>query len=161
MTDFNQITRLYGDPLVNADQSGTRLYTITTPDVNKVLSGVRARFIYFNAPTATSLNMKLYTCDGVEPGLLLATSTSKAYSEIQAAPWYDDYGFFETWFPFPTFPTMKASVPYAFVVNGVWNFSDSSYIAWTKDYPDSPYFEDSTKYIATGPFHIRPVTARL
>lgn len=162
MTDFNDITRLYGDPLVNADQSGTRLFALYTPDANKVLKGVRARFVVYNAPIVTSINVKLYTAnEDDEPGLLLATSTSKTYSEIQAATWYDDYGFFETWFPFPTFPTLKASVQYAFVVNGVWNMSSSSYLAWTKAYPDNPHGVDSSKNITNGPFHMRFITARL
>lgn len=161
MADLNDITRLYGDPLVNADQSGTRLYALYTPDANKVLHSVRARFIYFNSPTATSLNIKMYSSDGTEPGILIATSSTKPYTDITSQAWYDNYGFFETSFAFPTFPTMRANTQYAFVVNGVWNFSSSSYIAWSKAYPDDPHGADSTKYIATGPFHMRFITARL
>lgn len=161
MTDFNSVTRMYGDPLVNADQTGTRLYAIYTPTANKVLTGVRTRFWVYNAPTATSINVKMYSCDGTSPGILLATSTSKLYSDITSAPWYDDYGFFESYFPFSTFPTVKSGVPYAFVVNGVWSFTTTSYLAWTKAYPDDPHGTDSTKDITNGPFHMRFIAADL
>lgn len=154
---------VWGDPLVNADQTGTRLFQPFTPDNNIVLQYMRCRFIVFNDPNCTSIQLKIYSSDGGSPGLLLHSSTSRLYSEIQAAVFpgaSDDYGFFESHFEFSK-PALRGGVEYCLVVNGVWNFSTSSYIAWSKTYPDDPYFTDSTKHITNGPFHMRPITARL
>lgn len=153
---------VWGEILTDADASGTRVFQRVTPSENIVIEKVRARLVYFNAPTITSLNMKLYTYDSQNeaPGKLIATSDSRLNAEIVAVV-SDDYGLFETYFEFSPNISLNSGVEYAFVINGVWTFTSGSYLAWSKSYPDDPYFTDSTKFITTGPNHIHLIGADL
>lgn len=128
-------------------------------DYAAILKAVRVWLIYFNDPTFTSLNMKIYEdLDGV-PGELLHTSVN---SQLKADVISEDYGVKETWFEFANVNLGKNRY-YHFVLNAVGysGASPGSHIAWKNTYPDR-YFDVGSEPAtpAQYPLSIYPIFAR-
>jgi len=117
----------------DSDLTDTTVKQSMTFDTAVILKAVRIWLIFYNDPTFTSLNMKIYS----ESLALLHTSTN---SQVKADLLTDDYGVKETYFEFANVNLAK-DTPYYFVLNasGYTGASESTHIAWRNTYPDQYY----------------------
>lgn len=157
---------LFGEVLVDADASNTRVFHRHTFNKDVVLDTVRCRFEYFNNPNFTSLNMKIYSLNPStnNPVTLLHTSDSRLASDIESDVdnlATEAYGDFETYFKFSPQPLLSGSVEYGFIINGVWSsFSNSSHLRWLHPYPDFPHGGSvTTKEVSNRAYWFLPFTA--
>jgi len=106
---------------------------LTFTEENKVLKAVRIWLVFYNNPTFTSLNCKIYSSNL----LLLHTSTN---TQSKADLISLDYGVKETYFEFNN-PTMVKNELYYFVLNatGYTGASETKHIGWRNTYPDEYY----------------------
>lgn len=124
----------YGEPLLTADASGTRVHSPFSFTKNVIIKAARFRVIVYNDPTLTSINGKIYSDDGsTAPNALIATSTdSRAKAELTS----ENNAVVETYVTFGNL-SWKAGVVGHFVLGlSGYTGTTSSHIAFEKAYPD-------------------------
>lgn len=125
--------RVFGDDFSTAAMTDKSMFQKVTFDRNYIIKGVRTWLIFYNDPTITSVNMKIYSDEGGSPRKLLATSTNTL---TKAQMITLENGVKEIYFDFDNFP-VKQDNNYHFVINGVgYTGSASSHVAWMKGFPD-------------------------
>lgn len=146
--------KMYGEVLLTADFSSTRVFQKFKPSNNMILQGVTTQIIIYNNPTFTSINMKLYANRSGSPAGLIATSTNsllKAEIHTQAHAWKNVY------FDFADF-VLKADDTYHLVLSGSgYTGTASSHIAWKHSFPDPAYqtnVDMSLEALAISPFDL-------
>ena len=159
----------FGEVLTDADASNQRVFQRWTFGTDVVLERIRCKFLYFNNPSFTSINFKVYSLNPATnlPSTLLFSSDSRTKTDITADVGSlgsgHNYGVFETYFDFSDLPALSGSIEYGFVCNGVWSgFTTSSHLQWLMAHPDYPYGgAASTKQALSRSFFLVPITAEL
>ena len=157
---------VYACEYETGELSDTSLSTPVKPKKNTILRAARTKIVYYNNPSFTSLNMKIYSSDniaGVEtPVKLLHTSTdSRTKAEIVG----DLYGIRSIYFTFDDVVLQKDTF-YNFVLNGS-GYSpvlNTNYLAWIKAWPDPAYqdgFVPSRVNLFSAPFHLELIGSEL
>ena len=133
--------RVFADLFTTADMTGTSQYLTFSPGRNMSLKAVRTWLVMYNNPSFTNLTMKLYADRNGEPGKLKSSSLSfKSTVDLNL----DDYTYVETFFEFPL-PDLHETTDYHLVINcSGYTFSEGSFIAWAKAWPDPVYGNPSS-----------------
>lgn len=114
---------------------------------NIMIDRARVWLVGFNSPTFTSINAKIYADRNGVPGKLITTSLNVVTSTALATDLdnvVQPYYLTETFFEFTRIP-LKATEFYHLSIQGTgYNYSDSSYLAWVKAWPDPVYRDGIT-----------------
>ncbi len=137
--------RVWGIPFESGELSNTSKYVSIKFNKDMILKAIRTWIIVYNDPTFTSLNMKIYSCDGSTPNgtpiKLLATSTNALIkSDVHTLA----NGVKEVWFEFNDLP-VNGNDYYNVVLNGVGYVpTANSHLAWMQAFPDPVYRDGLT-----------------
>ena len=122
--------RVYYEPLLTADLTGTRIYQGFSSSADLLLKTVKPTLFFKGDPALTDLNMKIYTSRAGLPGAVLATSTNVITKAQLTAS--DNTGKSEVFFQFNTLP-LRRNLEYICVINGTgYTGTDSSLIGWVR-----------------------------
>jgi hypothetical protein len=127
---------VYADPFETTTALADGSFDIYTTAVfpeNTSLTVARAWFVLYNDPTFTNLKMRIYNTRDV----LLAESTNSVTKADLLTT--EVNGHKETYFLFNKF-SVRANEEYRFrIVATGYTYSVSSFVAWTRAYPDPVY----------------------
>jgi len=124
----------WGEILLTADASSTRVYSPISFTKNVILRAMRFRIVYYGSPTINSINGKIYSDNGsTAPNSLLYTSSdSRLTAELNT----NGNGLVETYVLF-NYPHLAKDTTYHFVLGlSGYTGTTSSHIAFEKAYPD-------------------------
>lgn len=128
---------LYGERFSDSDFSGApRVYQSFSILRSLKLKALRTAFVYFNNPTFTELQMRIYNDNGSgAPSDLLATFDKK-WTPLQITSY--DYAGLEIYFDFTNPIKLARNTTYHLVpwLTGS-ALSSASHLAWMKGYPDA------------------------
>lgn len=132
---------VWGKPYASGELSDTTYYQTIRPKSDMILKAVRTWIIFYDNPTVTSFNMKIYsnTVDGPEennPSKLLHTSTNTL---SKADIITENNGYREVYFEFANV-NLQSLTYYNFVLNATgYSPSGDSHVAWRQGFPDPVY----------------------
>ena len=128
--------KMFGEWMATADFGNKRVYQKFIPTNNIQIKGVRTYVIFYNTPTLTSFNMKLYANVSGAPGGLIATSTN---APTKASIITLSHGVKEIYFDFNNIPLVGGET-YHFCLDGTgYTGTTSSHVAWKHSFPDPAY----------------------
>lgn len=153
--------RVWGDAYSTAEITNGTKTQQAKMNKNVILRYVRTWIVCYNDPTFTSLTMNIYASNGGTQGKLLHTSTnSLTKSEIITL----SNGVKDIYFEFDDI-VLNGSTQYFFALRGTGAaFSDTSFIAWKKAFPEPVYptgWTPSMTTINSNPFDITFIGADL
>jgi hypothetical protein len=118
---------------------------------NISLIGAQVGLLFYNNPSFTSINLKIYSDSASStPGKLIHTSTNSwTKAQLQTL----DHAYKNIGFTFSK-PLLKNNLFYHFVLDAVaYTGNDSAHIAWRISYPDPQYTTGLTLDAAHGDNH--------
>lgn len=145
--------RVWGKPYDTGELADTTNYQPVKMNDNIILRGLRTWLIFYNDPTVTSFNMKIYsdTTSSSTPagvGDLLWTSTN-TLTKAQIITL--ENGYKEIYFDFDDV-NLQENTWYNFVINATGyspGASLSSHVAWRQAFPDPVYSTNLDVEVAT------------
>lgn len=144
---------VYGERFIDSDFSGSpRVFQPFTLARDTKLKALMTWFILVNAPSLTTLGMKIYDDKNGSPTVLKATFT-KTFTLAQALTTYN-HGIKQLGFDFTNPLWLKADTTYHFVPYVAGSaLTNASHIAWMRGFPDP----NTTQTVTLAPTKISQV----
>lgn len=152
--------KTWGEPLLTADATNTRVYNPMTFSRNVLIKAMRFRLVFNNDPTLTSIGGRLYSDDAGMPGGLIANSSD---TRTKAELTTQGNGVVESYVLFDDVHIRKdTQIHFLLTLNGYVG-TTSSHVAFEKCYPDPVilYSGFGFKSVKSSPFYCYPITSIL
>jgi hypothetical protein len=126
--------RVWGEAYQTADATGTGKSLLFIYEKDCLLKAVKPSIIIYGDPAFTAISAAIHADNAGSPGALLATSSN---TQTKAAITTLANAFKQVWFDFLPTVALEAYAPYHVVLNlsGGYTYSESSHVAWAKDFP--------------------------
>lgn len=148
--------RMIGKPITTAEMSATvptiyQSVKISSGEPNRILKGLVAGVIFYNAPSFTSLALEIWSDLGGSPGKLIATSTNSHLASTILAN--EDHAYRLLGFTFSSVPMKDNQLYHVALRASSYTGDSTSHIAWRNSYPDPQYRTGLTLNAAKGAKH--------